>query len=515
MAKNPGTRQALSVDSPHPVYPAHIEAVKKMRAFIEGKEKVKQYILGLPGQVIGSKDEKMYKKRAYYLPAIGRTIDAFVGMVMSNGAKVTELPEAYKMYTDDITNDGEPFSRFTSNVVREIISTARGAVLADYPDRPDAEVMTRKAAEDLGLRPYARFYPTEDIFNWQVRTVDGQRILSQLRLYEDFEEPGVSEWDRVTGRQIRVLDLEPGTGFYRVRIFRKPVTTSGVAGGEWLLLGQPRYPMMNGKKLTYIPAIVFGPSSLDPSIIDKSPLDEMADIAESHLNNSADAEWGLMFCGCPTVIIAGSVPEDSAGKPLPIRIGGADAIILGEGGTADLLQATGEAIGAIEKRMEAKEKHMAAVGARILIDSGSSNISTETAKLERVGEHSVLSDIALVVGSGMAEILQMVLQWGGMSEDLALKVGVTLNTDYTPKGMTVGELSEWVKAVQSGKVPLKILFAKLQARGEIPDEMTEEEYRDELKADADELGLNDPLADDPEGDPAKKPATVDPEKQAA
>ena len=491
----------LTVSSPHVLYSDHALAVKRIRSFLKGPREVRDYVLPLPGQRANGPDHNLFKERAYYLPALARTVDAFVGMIMSEGAKIEGLPETYSTYTDDVTNDGETLSRFTSHLVREVVSVARGAVVVDYPDREDASTMTRLDAERLGLRAYARFYRTEDIINWQIRTQDGQRVLSQIRLYEDFEEPGVDEWDRETGRQIRVMDIDPETNVYRVRIFRNTDSKAG-----WLLYSE-RFPRMNGQPLTYIPAIVFGPSSLDPSILDKPPLDEVADVAEALLQNSASNEWALMYCGCPTVVISGSVPMDGDGKPLPIQIGSSTAIILGEGGTASMLQMDDKGNGALRLEMKEKLEHMAQLGARILINSGSNNISTETAKMERVGEHSVLADISYTVAAGMTEVLRMLMQWNGMTEEAVSEIVLTLNTEFVPKGMQNGELSEWIKGVQAGLVPMSILFNRLKHHGEVPVDMTEDQYREELLADKDEFGMSGTLPPDPEA--------VEPDEQQA
>jgi hypothetical protein len=501
----------MAVNTEHKNYKKNKDAITKVRDFIQGGDEVKSYIVTLPGQEYGSKDDKAYRQRAYYLPAISRTLDAFVGMVMSNGAKTAEVPEAMIAYVQDITNDGEPLSRFAGRVVREVLTAARGAVIVDYPDRPDAETMSKYDAEQLRLRPYAKFYKAEEIINWQTTTVDGRRMTSQLRLMETYEEPTADEWETKTGQQIRVMDIDPANGKYRVRIFRDTATK-----GAYAQHGATRYPKMNGANLPYVPGVVFGPSSLDVSELERPPLLEMADVAVAHLNNSAGMEWALMWCGCPTVVIAGEVPLDTDGKPLPIKIGSSGGIVLGEGGTAAMLQASADSVGAISTQMDRKEKHMAAIGARILQDGGASNISTETAMLERVGEHSVLSDISNTVGQGITDVMRMLLQWGGLNEKLADKVQVKLNTSFMPKGMTVGELTEWVKAVQAGVVPLTILYQRLKARGEIPEEMTEDEYRDALDKDADMMGLGDSLATDgaapvdpnaPEPDPALQQQT--------
>lgn len=495
----------MPVDSKHKLFNKNKDKVNRIRKFVEAGEDARAYVLPLPGHDETSTDIVSFKKRAYFLPAIGRTIDAFVGMIMSNGAQLADVPESYKTYTVDITNDGETISRFTSRLVREVVEAGRACAIVDYPDAEGVENMTRKQAEDLGYRPYVRLYKFDDVINWQVMSENGTRMLSQLRLQETYEEVDPNdEWTPKEGKQIRVMDLVdlPGSGkVYRVRIYRQLV-----GGATWQQFGPDRYPRMNGQNLKYIPAIIFNPSGLDPAEIETPPLNEMAEISFSHLQNSAGHEWALMWCGCPTLVISGSLPQADDGTTAPVKIGSSSGILLNEGSTAALLEAGKDAVGALAAAMAVKEKHMAAIGARILMDSGSSNISTETAKLERAGEHSVLADISNACSDGMSEILAILLQWCGLPEESAKNAQVSLNTEFVPKGMNSDELRSWFEGYIKGAVPLKLFFAKMKARGEIPDTMTEDEFRTELAKDRDELAQAfDDEVDPDEGDPDVDP----------
>jgi hypothetical protein len=94
------------------------------------------------------------------------------------------------------------------------------------------------------------------------------------------------------------------------------------------MVGQPFFPRMAGKPMDFIPAIVFGPSSLDCSIIERPPLGEMVEISQSHLNNSALREWAMMWCGQPVPVITGLPASDETSE---IRLGSSQGLVLGEG----------------------------------------------------------------------------------------------------------------------------------------------------------------------------------------
>jgi hypothetical protein len=492
-----------------------LPSVQKARDFIQ--KSVKRYVRRLPGQK--DDDYLLYKEGAYYLPAIGRTQDAFVGMIMEPLPQVKGQVEAHKPFLDDLTSDGEPFSRVCQTIVSEVIESGRGAVLVDYPQADEG--LTVSEAQAAGLRPYAAFYKFEDIINWKTGNVGGRKMLTQIRLVESYEVLE-DEWDSETEEQIRVLDLIEGQ--YRVRIFRKvsaeqkdaqtsqaqkqakAIGEKGAVGTvqseEWLQYGEDYFPKRKNKPMTEIPIVVFGPASLDPSRVDEPPLCDMVEIAESHLNDSALRQWAIMWCGAPTLVIAGGLEDeqDEDGKdkePEPIKIGSSVAIELGEGGTAQLLEMKGESVGAIKESMDDKRRDMAAVGARVLSDTGSSNISTETALLERVGEHSVLSGIANTVADGMGKILKYLFEWADVPTE---NIAVELNTSFVPAGLKPGELKEWIEAVMTGNMPRSVFIARMKEKGAVDSSMTEAEWAKKLDEEADDLSLgNGDELDDEKG----------------
>ncbi len=533
----------MTVSSFHSKYIRRIEGVKRMRALIEGGVAVHSLIETMPGHTDAEKD--LYRKKAYYLPAVSRTIDAFVGMIMSPEPVITGAPEKLTELLQDATNNGEPIMRVAAQTVREVVTSARMFGLVDYPDVDPKTTIAQ--AEKARHRPYIRLYPFEDVINWKTENVDGLQMLTSIRLVELYTVEGIDEWDSYQEPQIRVLDIYEGK--YRQRIYRqKPASQDKTKSGsrmtsareaerskimadlraklgqvsfdlaaDWEQHGGDIFPQMGGKPLTEIPGVAFGPGSLDPSQLAKSPLDEMGQISISHLNNSASREWALMWCGAPTLVVAGDPATDADGKPLPIKIGSSQAIILGEGGSASLLQMGAEAVGAIDKAMEGKRRDMSAMGGRILIDSGSGQISTETAKMERIGEHSVLAEISNTVGDGLTKLVRWLAEWAKITLPKDFKI--ELNTDFVPSGLQAGELQEWVAALQTGKLPLAVFLARMKSRGVVDPEMSEDDYRRHLDEDADLMDMGEDEEDDEdepheEGDEdGKKPPIDDPKQQ--
>jgi hypothetical protein len=492
----------LSVEAKHKAYATAAPAWLKVRDFVAGGERVKKYIKTLPGHDEGT--VTAFKDRTYYLPAIARSVDAFVGLIM-NPEPVVQAPEALTEYLDDVSFDGEPAKRMIGRTVREVTEIGRCAVIVDYPQAPNAQELSVADAEAAGLRAYARFYRGEDVLDWRVTQRGGERVLSFLKLKETIDQVSTSdEWAITEVEQIRVLDLVEGK--YRQRLYQKGELTETqglktVKKEAWTKIGEDIFPQANGAALDQIPAVVFGPDSLDVTEIAVPPVLEMVEVSSAWLNNSALMEWTLMWVSNPTpVFINLMLPEGES-----VKLGSSQGISLNEGGDAKFLALGADGVGALRQAMEDKRRDMAAVGARLLSDETTAQISRDTAIIQRAGEHSVLANIATTVASGWARVLGYLAIWAKADGDIS----VTLNTDFVPQGMTSGELSEMIAAVQAGQLSSRDLFALLQKRGVIRPDKSYDEHQDELDEDGQRV-LDAPLPDAPANDQQQQdPANPD------
>lgn len=489
----------MSIDAKHKAYVAAQRQWTKVRAFMQGGEYVTPYVLALPGHDADTIAE--YRRRAYYLPAVARSVDAFVGLIM-NPEPVIQAPAGMTEYLDDVSFDGEPVKRMIGRTAREVVSIGRCAVVVDYPQDQRAASLSVAEAEALGLRAYARFYKSEDVLDWRVMSRGGERILSFLKLRESAEVTDPKdEWLIKSVERIRVLDLFEGR--YRQRVFEKGdiIGKDGKPLGGWTKIGEDIFPMAGGASLTELPAVVFGPDTLDVTEVATPPIAEMVDIAYSHLQDSASLQWALMWVGNPTpVFINLNLPDGDT-----IKLGSSQGISLREGGDAKFLSLGADGIGAIRQALEDKRRDMAAIGARLLADETSAQISRDTAIIQRAGEHSVLANIATTIADGWKRVLGYLAMWAGAKGDIA----VTLNTDFVPQGMTSGELSEMVAAVQAGMISTRDLFAILQKRSVVRADKTFDEHQDELDEDGQRM-LDAPAvgadAEDDQGDEQERAA---------
>jgi hypothetical protein len=120
----------------------------------------------------------------------------------------------------------------------------------------------------------------------------------------------------------------------------------------------------------------------------------------------ADLEHGAHFTGLPTPIITGH----NLGEDETFSIGSTTAWVLPNEYTdvkylefttdVKYLEFTGQGLGALESRLVSKERQMATLGARLLVEEKAAVEAAETHNIKRQGENSALSSVAESISSG-------------------------------------------------------------------------------------------------------------------
>ena len=433
------------VTNTHPQYNNNLPKWTKCRNSIEGE--VKGYVPRLADQ---SNDEyKAYIERPSFFNATSRTLDALVGLIHSKEAEIN-IPSQIALMAENITLDDDTLEDFAKNLTVEALAVGRVGVLVDMPS-VDRSQYTQAQAEALNLRPYARMYKAESIVNWYSVNVNGVNKLSMVVLKESYEADTQDEFTKEEKIRYRVLDLYEG--FYRQRIFQE-VNKAYVAVGEVL-------PMANGLRLDYIPFIFIGASSLKSSC-DKPPLLDLVEVNISHFKNEVDLEAGCHTAALPFIVIKGYQAQPNE----VLKVGSNTIFTLADPrADAKFVEFHGTGLGTLEVRTAIKEKRMAVLGARLLLDEKKTAEATETVAMRSSGERSVLMSVAMTISSGITKILQIIAEWENVSGDIVYN----LNTDYNLNTMDAQLLAQLMAGVQGGTTPLSVLFYNMQ-QGELIEE---------------------------------------------
>ena len=399
--------EAAGPNTPSMLYQQWLPKWQRCRDAFDGRDAViDRGELYLP-RISGDSDQlyAAYQMRAEWYGATSRTVNGLLGAVFRAEAQINVLP-AIEDHVSDITLAGDPLETIAQQLFRELLLCGRVGVLIDVTTSPVGDGMSSTA-----IRPYWSVWPTEQIIRWEVANVNGETKLTRLVVMRTaLERDPENEWAEKSEQEYRAYDLNPATGTYRVRVYRLKTERDEATGDtkDVLKLVSEVVPLRRGEPLDFIPFVFFSPAGLhaDP---DKQPLADLVDVNLSHWRTSADLEHGAHLTALPTPWVVGA----EADKPLVL---GQDVWILPGGGPGEnskvgMLEYTGTGLGALEKRMEAKENHMAALGARLLDAPKRAAEAAETQRLKMSGESSLLSTLVTSLDRGITQLLQWHTEW--------------------------------------------------------------------------------------------------------
>jgi hypothetical protein len=448
---------ATGVTAKHKDYDRFYKKWKRVRDVVAGQDEIHAAgVAYLPMLVDETAIE--YGKRVQRTPfynASWRTMASFVGMLFRKPPTL-EAPAKLEPLLEDVTMSGVSFNNFAQDVTLEDIEVSRIGVLVDFPiqhTNSDGSPLTLAQAEALGLRPSMTMYKAEAIINWKYGRVANAAVLTQVRLFE-VDSIEKNEFEIEEFNVIRVLDLFNGE--YRVRKFKEE-------NGEQI--GWDIYPLMNGKRLNFIPFYFIGPDGSEKELTEPVLID-LVDMNIKHYQVSADYEHGCHFAGLPTPVISGVNPSyDSQGQPIKENyyIGSAAAWVLPTGGDAKYLEFTGQGLEALAKNLERKEAQMAAIGARMLTPEKAGVEAAETLAMRHSGEHSILGAIAIAVSEGLTKALITFAEWAGVN---SANIKFEINRDFMPYAITPQALTSLISSVQAGLLSHEAFFDLLK-RGDL------------------------------------------------
>jgi hypothetical protein len=271
-------------------------------------------------------------------------------------------------------------------------------------------------------------------------------MLSLVTLYEsrdvvDESDPFVAESEPI----YRVLTLEHGTYVQRIYVKVKDPTTGKV---EWVQDGDDIIPLgEDGKPFDEIPFQFIGALNNDTAV-DRAPLSDLVDVNIAHFRNSADYEEMVYFTGQATFHVdigTMDAAQFAEANPGGIRVGSRSAIQT-RGGRMELVQAQPTSLP--KEAMDAKEKQMVALGARIVEPSSQAITATE-ADANATAETSILATVVDNVSEAYEEALKWMQQF---MRGAAGAIAFRLNRDFRVSRLDPQSLLAVIHGWQSGLI---------------------------------------------------------------
>ncbi len=425
-----------------------------------------------------------YKKRALFMNATSRTLNAMLGAIYRKTPNV-ELPPQIEYLNTDADGNGLDLVQHSAGTVKEIIKKGRAGLLVDYPA---TEGVTTKAQQSTGgIRPYIIQYQAQDIINWRTIKIGAVNKLSLIVLKEESEEyQDLFKSEALYNYRVLWLD---NNNIYNVTTYKKD--------GKEMSQGETFQPKdAKGKFFNEIPFRFVG-SQDNNYTIDEAPLYDLSNVNLSHYRNSADNEESSFLVGQPTLILStdSSTEELKTNNPCGLQFGSRTAIVLGVEDSVNLLQA--EPNNLPKSNMKDKEEMMVMLGARLV-----SATAQQTAEATRINYGAETSQLSMIV-SNVDSAYQDCIRWCMMFETGTDENFVfNLNKDFFAEKMTAQDIQAWVMMMQQSIVAMPDFRQKLRESGQIADTRTDEDIEDDLEIEGALPG--EPTKDEPSEEDKEK-----------
>lgn len=458
----------MAVETPHQDYTNWAADWQKLRDVVAGQRALHLRATGeatgyLPKLSRQTLDEyEAYKRRATFYNATARTVEALCGAIFRRDP-VLELDDGVREQLENVDLAGTPLDTFAKLLVTEVLTVGRYGVLVDVPSEGTAPEWQR---------PYWVGYCAEDVVNWRVVPVGSASVLTLVVLRERVD---VAQDDFQSEEQIRyrVLDLDPDTGWYRVREYERPEGSAGYG------LVNETYPTRTGQRMDFIPFLCFGPV-VARLTVQRPPLLDLCDVNLAHWRKSVDYAHGLHFTALPTPWLADDTPPSGS----EFRIGSAEAWTLSAQGQCGMLEFSGAGMAALKDAILDDEQRMARLGAELLTPEKREAESAEAKRITAASRTASLASLAATCSWGLTRLLQWHAWWNGASDEAVEAVSITLNQDFVDARMAPTELAALVQARQAGEISRRTFLENLE-RGELLEGRTIEEEIVEIEGELD------------------------------
>lgn len=428
----------------------------------------KTLYLPMPNSEDQSKENKAryenYLKRAVFYNVTRRTLNGLVGQVFMRDP-VVKVPSLLKTVVENASGTGVSLSQQSKKTLSLTLAYSRAGLLVDYPEVPEggASVADLEAGR---VRPTITTYSPQEIINWRLTEQGAEEILSLVVLAESytFADDG---FEMKNAAQFRVLKLDEN-GEYVMEVWSEaqPTAWDGTKTpkGNFQRTKEVRPKGADGLPLREIPFTFVGSENNDPQP-DNPNLYDLASINVAHYRNSADYEESCFIVGQPTPVLTG-LTEEWVKDVLKgtVAFGSRGGIPLPVGGDAKLLQATENTM--IKEAMEAKERQMVALGAKLVEQKQVQRTAFE-AKVEATSEGSTLSSTAKNVQAAYDWALKWCAKFVGVAET---GIKFELNTDFDIARMTPEERAQAIKEWQSGAITFEEMRSVLRKSGTATEE---------------------------------------------
>ncbi len=467
-------------------YPQWVIVRDCVEGELEIKGKGEKYLPRPSGQ--SNSDYCSYKERARFFDGTSRTAEGFHGHIFAKApVQSDKISDSTKKYLGDVDASGNAINEFASDIVWDAMQTNWGGILVDH-----TPVEQGTHQNEATGRAYLKWYPAETVINWQYAVINGVKKLSKIVLREDIEEEMPDdEFEIKKTEAYRVLSFNE-KGEYIQRVYIKD--DKSITG--FSLARTIDDIKINGKPLDSIPFFTCPGETPEKSMLLGLSFENIG-----FYQRSADLENGLHLIGIPTPVAENmetpvKITEDRDGNITTekeiINFGGTKFLFFcqrDENGniTGDVrvkfLEFSGAGLEQIAQANNDCLVRMAKIGIQAIGPERKGVETAEAAQLKHAAEFGVLGAFSRSMSDKITAAVRLMMIWNMLPEEEVNEWIYQLNYQFNIEEASAQILQIMFSARQAGELPRQVWFNALKQSGKLPEEMTFEDFLEEIHTD--------------------------------
>lgn len=407
--------------------------------------------------------EASYQTRlgmATLFPAYQRTVSVLTGKPFSKPITIGEdVPPRVVEWLENVDLQNRNLDTFAAEVANEAMAYGICGILVDCPPCNGARTVSDEKA--AGIRPYLIHVKPGNILGWRATSINGNRVLTQLRLLETIEEED-GEFAVKIVEQVRVLER----GSWAV--YRKKSATVD----EWVEFDRG---VTSLQEIPFVPVYGFRVDFM----VGKPPMLELAHLNVEHWQSSSDQQTILHVARVPILFGKGLTETSFTVSASSLVTGGPD-------GDLKYVEPSGASIESGRKSILDLEDRMRQTGAELLVIKPGNTTEVQTVADNEMGMCDLQRIMQAVEGS-LDQALDLMAKWVGEA-----KGGhVTIYRDFGAATLAEASAELLFKMTAGGKLSFETLLNELKRRGVLGPDLDIEEEIKRAKAEAPPLEVQE------------------------
>lgn len=444
----PGPSEQETVATPHEDYVAMAEMWHPIDTLLGGTRAMraagKTY---LPMEPKEETDEyKARINRSTLFNATKRTVSNLVGRIFHKPITLgDDVPAPLKVFSENVDRHRNHINTFARQLLWDAIPHGLTHVFVDMPkNKPGATLADER---DQKIEPYFVHVKAENLIGWRYDIVNGEAVLSQIRMKEYATVPN-GRYGQKSICRIRVVNRD----FYEIW------EPDSEKQGEWKMVDDG--PMTLG----VIPLATIYTGYKRP-LYAEPPLSDLADVNIQHWQSASDQRNILHVARVP--FLFGSGLADATGE----IVVSANRLIKGpQNSDLKYVEHTGSSIEAGRQDLIDLEDQMRILGMELLMPRTGNETATGRA-IDASESRSELQNFSQNLGDGLENAFAFAAKWRGIGDD-----GGSI-TPYQDFGITLRDATDAqtiVGMMASGALSRRTGWEELKRRGLLADDFDPE-----------------------------------------